>query len=401
MINIPQRRDPTDEFLQDNGLADIPTGTTVVDNGNSSIIIDSNTNNNQLHDMPEGQIPEDEHVNMFEDPWANTDQSVLDNAAGNSGNPMVIVDQQGNTVATINSEEAPSLEEPENSGESEESEPEEVAPQSELSDDEVHELFNSDAESLLDEAVKASADTIPENTVKHVNDEARVRFSDATWFKKIQESTIILAGLGGIGSYILYCLSKMNPKQIFIYDDDNVEMVNLAGQLYSKSMIGSRKVDSMAKLAEDFSDYHGVQAIPQKFTKDTPTADIMICGFDNMDARKTFFYAWKKHVEESSHPEKCLYLDGRLNAEEFQIFCITGDDTYSIDKYGKEQLFDDWRAEEAICSYKQTAYCANMIGSVMTNLFVNFIANQLDGMPRALPYFTYYDASMMYFKTEG
>jgi hypothetical protein len=65
-------------------------------------------------------------------------------------------------------------------------------------------------------------------------------------------------------------------------------------------------------------------------------------------------------------------------------------------------LFDDSEAEETICSYKQTSFCANMIASVMVNCFVNFIANQCNPLiPRDVPFFTEYDASMMFFKTES
>lgn len=242
---------------------------------------------------------------------------------------------------------------------------------------------------------------LPVNSMSYANDDTMSRFSGAMWFNAIQLSTVVLAGLGGIGSYVLFCLSRMKPKQIFLYDDDVVELANLSGQLYSAPMVGKRKVDAMAELARDFSCYYGVQAVPQKFTKDTPAGDIMICGFDNMQARKDFFEAWVKHLVNHPSPSKCLFIDGRLNMEEFQVFCMRGNDTYSIEKYHKEYLFEDYQAESLQCSMKQTTYCANMIGSVIVNLFTNFIANQLKPLiDRDVPFKTYYDASMMYFKTE-
>lgn len=242
---------------------------------------------------------------------------------------------------------------------------------------------------------------LPVNSMSYANDDTMSRFSGAMWFNAIQLSTVVLAGLGGIGSYVLFCLARMKPKQVFLYDDDVVELANLSGQLYSVPMVGKRKVDAMAELARDFSCYYGVQAVPQKFTKDTPAGDIMICGFDNMQARKDFFTAWVKHLVNHPSPNKCLFIDGRLNMEEFQVFCMRGNDTYSIEKYHKEYLFEDYQAESLQCSMKQTTYCANMIGSVIVNLFTNFIANQLKPLiDRDVPFKTYYDASMMYFKTE-
>ena len=148
--------------------------------------------------------------------------------------------------------------------------------------------------------------------------------------------------------------------------------------------------------------YNSVVAVPQKFTRQTPAEDVMICGFDNMEARSIYFNAWVNHLVLHPHPENCLFIDGRLAMEEFQVYCICGTDRYNIDRYSKECLFKDEEALNALCSMKQTTYCSNMIGSVIVNLFTNFIANTLNPVvSRDLPFKTYYDASMMYFKTEA
>ena len=45
---------------------------------------------------------------------------------------------------------------------------------------------------------------------------------------------------------------------------------------------------------------------------------------------------------------------------------------------------------------------ANMIASVMVNLFVNFVANQCKPLiERDLPFYTTYSAETMYYKTEA
>lgn len=200
-----------------------------------------------------------------------------------------------------------------------------------------------------------------------------------------------------------FLLARMKPTSLFIYDDDVVEYVNMSGQLYSKSNIGISKVDALANMIKDYADYYNVFAIREKYTIECEATDIMICGFDNMKARKTFFHRWLAHVQ--SKPEKerknCLYLDGRLAVEEFQILCIRGDDEYNINRYSNEFLFSDKEADETICSYKQTTFCANMIASYIVNLFVNFCANQCSPLiDRDLPFFTTYNAETMYLKTE-
>ena len=233
-------------------------------------------------------------------------------------------------------------------------------------------------------------------------DESTARFSSAIWFEEIQKKTIIIAGLGGIGSYVAFLLARMHPLQLWLYDDDKVEMVNMAGQLYKVQNVGQYKVDAMADMMRDYASYSNVVAIRERYTNETEAADIMICGFDNMEARRTFFTRWTAHVITKSAEERkhCLFLDGRLSAEELQVLCIRGDDDFNIDRYREHFLFSDDEADETLCSYKQTTYMANMIGSLIVNLFTNFVANELVENLRDLPFFTSYAADSMMFKTE-
>lgn len=245
---------------------------------------------------------------------------------------------------------------------------------------------------------------IPLNSPTLLVDETTTRFSGAEWFREIQRSRIIVAGVGGIGSNLCFQLARMIPANMTLYDNDNVEMVNMAGQLYSYEDIGKAKVDAMADMISKYTAMRQVNAIKGMFTSETEPGDIMMCGFDNMIARKIFFSSWGRHISNKSEEErkKCLFLDGRLSMTDLQILCIRGDDTYNINRYKKEFLFSDSEADETVCSMKQTTYLACMIGSIMVNLFTNFIANSIDPIiPYDLPFFTEYDAQNMIFKTEN
>lgn len=258
-----------------------------------------------------------------------------------------------------------------------------------------------DIDTVVDQA---NADPILQK-IGSKDNESTSRFSSAIWYEKIQQQTIILAGLGGIGSYLAYLLSRMHPASIFIYDDDTVETANLSGQMFNGGDVGFLKTTAVRNMMRSYCGYGDVFCMESKFTETSQSGDIMICGFDNMEARKIFFHKWCTHVKSFSDVgdrAKCLFIDGRLAAESFQVFCIKGDDSYAMEKYESEWLFDDNEAEETICSYKQTSFCANMIASIMVNCFVNFIANQCNPLiPRDVPFFTEYDASMMFFKTES
>lgn len=229
------------------------------------------------------------------------------------------------------------------------------------------------------------------------------RFSSATWFNKICYTEVLLAGLGGIGSYVAFLLSRLNIKELDLYDPDTVEGVNLSGQLYGVSDIGSTKASAMAKFIINYSNFYRCNAYPSKYTEQSPAKDIMICGFDNMSARRIFFNNWKTHVLNKSpeEQENCLLIDGRLAAEEFQVFAIQGNDTEAMDKYNEEWLFTSNKAEQTQCSYKQTSYMANMIASIMVNILINFITNKCNPLiERDVPFMTTYMGEQMYFKTE-
>jgi len=228
------------------------------------------------------------------------------------------------------------------------------------------------------------------------------RFSGADWYETAQSRVIILAGLGGIGSWYAMLLARIHPKAMFIYDADTVESVNLSGQLYGMNNVGQYKADATSINVENFADYHDIFANRSFFTEESEPADIMICGFDSMRARKLFYKKWKNHVEEVPEEDRkyCLFIDARMSAESIQVICLTGNTPFYMDQYEADWLFDDNEADATVCSYKQTSFCAAMIGAIMNNLFVNFCTNLSNPViARSLPFITTYEADTMYFKT--
>lgn len=243
---------------------------------------------------------------------------------------------------------------------------------------------------------------IPLNSPTLLIDESTTRFSGAEWFNEIQKQNIIVGGCGGIGSNLVFQLARMHPASMFIYDDDRVETVNMAGQLFSRNDVGKTKVSAMSDMISSYTNMQNIYAINQRYTSETEAGNVMMCGFDNMEARKIFFSSWNAHTMSLPEEErkKCLYLDGRLSIDTLQVLCITGDDYSNMERYIKEYLFSDSEAEHTVCSMKQTTYLACMIGSFMTNLFTNWVADLLDPViPYDLPFFTEYDAQNMIFKT--
>ena len=234
--------------------------------------------------------------------------------------------------------------------------------------------------------------------------ESTVRFSGASWFEAAKSVSATIAGVGGIGSWTSLLLSRISTSiRVNLYDDDKVEVVNLAGQMFSSNQVGLYKVYAAQEVIRYFSGSY-CNAAPYRIASTTSIYDnIVICGFDNMEARKILYRLWKARAKSFPVAEQgeFLFIDGRMNAEEFQIFSITGDDDYNMKRYEEEFLFSDAEVAPAVCSYKQTTYCASMIASFMINSLVNFLSNQnLENMPRQVPFYINYDAQLMHLKLE-
>ena len=220
------------------------------------------------------------------------------------------------------------------------------------------------------------------------------RFKGADWFDIVQQQEIILAGLGGIGSYVNFALSRLGPKALYLFDDDRFESHNMSGQFVSKNDINKFKVEVAKNYSYNFSNYNPY-IYPQKYIKDEcMKTKVMICGFDNMKARKDFYESWKSNIiPENAH--EYLFIDGRLLAEEYQIICLTGDDVFYQAEYERDFLFSDEEVVEVDCTMKQTSHMAMLIGAEMTKYFINFCNNlSVSNFPRRLPFYTHHNALM-------
>ena len=233
-----------------------------------------------------------------------------------------------------------------------------------------------------------------------MTEEHSSRFKDAPWFPK-EETNVIVGGAGGIGSWLTLLLSRAGFYPV-VYDFDVLEGHNLAGQLYTQkdAEIRALKVDALKSLCKHFADTD-ITVMAEKYTKDSMSHHYVFSAFDNMQARKDMFAAWKEYVKEwedfkgiadAAHIPNIslsepIFIDGRLTAEQMQIFCVTPD---LIAEYEKH-LFDDTEVEDAPCTMKQTSHSAAMIASHMVGFFTNHMTNNaVKDKDRTVPFFWEY-----------
>lgn len=224
------------------------------------------------------------------------------------------------------------------------------------------------------------------------------RFKDAPWFTGDKEEFCIVGGAGGIGSWLTILLSRAGYLPI-VYDFDILEEHNLAGQLYPKEAAKAMlpKVEALKELCKSLTDTV-IDVFNEKYTAESMSHHYVFSAFDNMQARKDMFSAWCDYIEQwkkdvlsgenpSEDPDYMthtpIFIDGRLTAEQMQIFCVTPD---KIDAY-KEHLFDDSEVEDAPCTLKQTSHSAAMIASHMVGFFTNHYTNNVVGdIDRNVPF---------------
>lgn len=202
------------------------------------------------------------------------------------------------------------------------------------------------------------------------------RVKGASWFPLLYKKDVMVLGQGGIGSWVTLLLSRVGCT-LHTFDMDTFEDHNMTGQVVSVDSIGVNKARAVQKVVNNFSPTCNIYHYPERYTEESPTNNIVICGFDNMKARKVAFNNWKKQVIDLPDSERCNYFfqDGRLLAEQLQIFNIPGEDVANMVKYNKDYLFDDEEVQEVECTFKQTSHCAAMIASHMVGFLTNWVSN--------------------------
>ena len=222
---------------------------------------------------------------------------------------------------------------------------------------------------------------------QNINERLIARLKDAPWLVGNKEDlSVMIGGAGGIGSWTSLALVRAGF-DVFIQDFDRIEEHNIGGQLYRVNDIGMFKTASTAKIIKDFTGVD-IRYSTERIDTTSPTNPIIISAFDNIEARRIMFERWSSVYSGSS---KAIFIDGRLRAEQIQIFCIKGTDTEGINNYLNNYLPSDSSIEDEVCTFKQTSHVAAMMSGFITSFLTNFITNYIDGEElRKVPFFFEY-----------
>jgi len=194
------------------------------------------------------------------------------------------------------------------------------------------------------------------------------RFKDAPWFQ-VGSQEIILGGSGGISSWAGLFLARAGHK-LYIYDNDSFDVSNTAGQFMKLKDIGINKASALVNNLNAFCDMQEQAEAFGLYDADSMVSPIMMCGFDNMAARKLMFEKW------CTQDDRILFIDGRQNAENSDIFCVQ---VGQEDRY-RAELFDDKDVPDASCSYKATSHTGACTAHAMVCCLNNYLSNVFYGI---------------------
>lgn len=204
----------------------------------------------------------------------------------------------------------------------------------------------------------------------------RQRFASIIWANHAENYSVAVVGAGGIGSWLTLFLSRIGYK-LYVFDFDDVDDSNIGGQFYPHQFVGRKKIVALRNVIDLFTG-NRMWAYDKKATisdiVDT-SYNILVSCVDKMSQRKMLFDGFKRNNTIR------LFIDGRMNAEQFTVYFVTRD---RMDDYEKT-LYDDDEVPDEACTNKATTHFGAGIAYTITKGVNNFVACEHDE-PRDIPF---------------
>ena len=108
--------------------------------------------------------------------------------------------------------------------------------------------------------------------------------------QKLEQSTVAVCGLGGLGSNVAINLARAGIKKLILVDFDCVDVTNLQRQQYKASQVGTPKAVALVENLKEIAPYVELEAHNEKITeanvgKFIADADVICEAFDNPEAK--------------------------------------------------------------------------------------------------------------------
>ncbi len=178
----------------------------------------------------------------------------------------------------------------------------------------------------------------------------------------------VVVGVGAIGRQVALQLAALGIPRLTLFDDDTVQVENLAPQGYWPEDLGQTKVLATQTLCARINPQTEVTAIPERFRR-SAARDLdgegnlaaFIC-VDSISTRKLIWDALRSRV--------ALFLDGRMSAEVVRVLAV---DAPAVDRRYPATLFAGNEAYTGSCTARSTIYTASIAAGLMIGQFTRWL----------------------------
>jgi tRNA A37 threonylcarbamoyladenosine dehydratase len=159
---------------------------------------------------------------------------------------------------------------------------------------------------------------------------------------KLNNSSVIVFGVGGVGSYAVEALARCGLKRLDIVDSDYVSTTNINRQLIAlHSTVGKKKVEVAKERIADISPETAVKAFDIFYNNDTKELidlsvyDYIVDAIDSMDSKVLLIKEANKH---SVPVISALSTGNKLDPTRFEVTDIYSTNVCPIAKILRKRL---------------------------------------------------------------
>lgn len=108
--------------------------------------------------------------------------------------------------------------------------------------------------------------------------------------QKLEQATVVICGVGGLGSNVAINLARAGIKKLILVDFDSVEVTNLQRQQYKANQVGLPKAKALVENLKEITPYVELEAYNEKIAegnidKFVKEADVVCEAFDDPEAK--------------------------------------------------------------------------------------------------------------------
>ena len=178
----------------------------------------------------------------------------------------------------------------------------------------------------------------------------------------------LVVGVGAIGRQVALQLAAVGVPRLTLFDDDDVQVENLAPQGYWPEDLNTSKVAATTALCRRINPHLDVTPVAERFKRSTArrlSDDPPLAVFACVDSIATRRLLW-----EALRHQAALFVDGRMSAEVIRVLAVASPAT---DGYYTTTLFDADRAYAGACTARSTIYTSSIAAGLMVGQWTKWL----------------------------